>query len=57
MTEPHRQQKPSKHKLADVTLIVRPPGKPTLVKTFTDAERVAAEAYALEHGGAVDPLP
>lgn len=56
VTEPHRQQPPSKHRLADLTLIVRPPGKPKLVKVFTDAERVDAEAYALEHGGTVETL-
>lgn len=54
MTEPHRQQKPSKNKLADLTLIVRPPGKP--IKTFTDGELAAAQAYAAEHGGTVEPL-
>ena len=54
VTEPPRQQPPSKDKLADLTLIVRPHWK--LVKTFTDAQRADAEAYAIEHGGTVEPL-
>ncbi len=57
MTNPHRQQPPSKHKIADLTTIVRVPGQPQLVKTFTDAEAGLAEAYAAEHGGHVAPLP
>ncbi|MFC6124841.1 hypothetical protein [Mycolicibacterium llatzerense] len=54
MTEPHRQQPPSKDKLADLTLIVRPHW--SKVRTFTDAQRADAEAYAIEHGGTVEPL-
>lgn len=57
MTEPHRQQRPSTRKLDELTLIVRPPGKPTFVKTFADDERAEAEAYAAEHGGTVDTMP
>lgn len=54
MTEPHRQQKPSKHKLADLTLIVRPHW--SKVRTFTDAELADAQAYAAEHGSTVEQL-
>ncbi|GAA2427611.1 hypothetical protein A7G45_29890 [Mycolicibacterium llatzerense] len=54
VTEPHRQQPPSKDKLADLTLIVRPHW--SKVRTFTDAQRADAEAYAIEHGGTVEPL-
>jgi hypothetical protein len=43
--------------LADLTLIVRPAGKPQGVRAFTDAERAEAELYAAEHGAVVEPLP
>lgn len=55
MTEPHRQQKPSKHKLENLALIVRPHW--SKVRTFTEAQRAEAEAYAAEHGATVETMP
>lgn len=43
-------------KLADLTLIVRPPGRPDAIRTFTDAEREQAETYAAAAGATVEPL-
>jgi hypothetical protein len=43
--------------LADLTLLVRPPGKSGGIRAFTDAERVDAELYAAEAGTVVEPLP
>ncbi|GAA0992675.1 hypothetical protein FK530_22565 [Tsukamurella conjunctivitidis] len=43
-------------KLADLTLIVRVPGRPADVRVFTDAEGPDAERYAAEHGATVEPL-
>lgn len=43
--------------LADLTLIVRPPGQPWDIRTFTDDQRAEAEAYAAEHGATVESLP
>lgn len=53
---PVQRQKPrGSAELADLTLIVRPHW--SLVRTFTDAERAEAEAYAAEHGAQVETLP
>lgn len=52
-----RQQPRGTADLKDLTLIVRPPGKPWDIRTFTDAQRAEAEAYAAEHGTVVEPLP
>lgn len=41
--------------LADLTLIVRPHW--SKIRTFTDAQRAEAEAYAAEHGAQVESLP
>ncbi|QRY48770.1 hypothetical protein JVX93_21905 [Mycolicibacterium boenickei] len=41
--------------LADITLIVRPHW--SKIRTFTDAQRAEAEAYAAEHGAEVESLP
>lgn len=41
--------------LADLTLIVRPHW--SKIRTFTDAQRAEAEAYAAEHGAVVESLP
>lgn len=38
-------------------MIVRPPGKPLAIKTFTDAQLAEAEAYASEHRAAVERFP
>lgn len=54
MTEPHRQQKPSKDKLEDLTLIVRPHW--SKVRTFRDDQLAEAQDYAAEHGGTVEPM-
>lgn len=42
--------------LADLTLIVRPPGQPGDIRTFTNAERADAELYAAECGAVVEEL-
>ncbi|MDV6310027.1 hypothetical protein [Gordonia amicalis] len=42
--------------LADLTLIVRPPGRPAQIRAFTDAERAEAATYASETGASVDLL-
>lgn len=54
-----RQRPRESAALADLTLIVRPPGKPAEIRVFTDARRAEAEAYAAEFGPdvAVEPLP
>ncbi len=51
-----RRRPRSAAKLADLTLIVRVPGRPADVRTFTDAEADAAQRYAAEHGSTVEPL-
>jgi hypothetical protein len=43
--------------IEDLTLIVRPPGRPMDIQTFTDLERADAEAYASATGAVVEPLP
>lgn len=43
--------------LEDITLIVRPPGKPMAIRSFTDAQRAEAETYAADNGAVVEPLP
>ncbi|WP_135452604.1 hypothetical protein [Mycobacterium sp. DL99] len=59
MSEPLsvRQKPRSNADLADLTLIVRPPGNPFEIRTFTDDQRAEAELYAAEHGGQVESLP
>lgn len=42
--------------MSELTLIVRPPGRPADVRIFTDAETTEAQAYATEVGGQVDRL-
>lgn len=42
--------------LADLTLIVRPPGRPAQVRTFTDAEHAEAQTYARETDASVEVL-
>lgn len=53
------RQKPSRPQveLADLELIVRPPGDPLGIKAFTAAELVDAEFYASQVGATVEPLP
>lgn len=43
-------------KLADLTMIVRVPGRPADVRTFTDAEADEAQRYAESNGATVEPL-
>lgn len=43
-------------KLSELTLIVRPPGRPAEIRTFTDAQRGEAERYATDTGATVEPL-
>lgn len=50
-----RQKPRGTAELADLTLIVRPHW--SLVRTFTDAQRAEAEAYAAEHSAVVESLP
>ncbi|MFE0750707.1 hypothetical protein [Gordonia sp. NPDC058843] len=42
--------------MAELTLIVRPPGRPADVRVYTDDEATEAQAYAAEVGGHVDQL-
>lgn len=53
------RQKPSRGPatLAELELIVRPPGKPFAIRAFTAAERADAELYAAEVGTTVEVLP
>lgn len=53
------RQKPTRPpaSLADLALIVRPPGDPFGIRAYTDAERIDAEVYAAAVGAAVEPLP
>ncbi|WP_234801960.1 hypothetical protein [Mycolicibacterium conceptionense] len=57
MSEPlvQRQKPRGTAELADITLIVRPHW--SLIRTFTEAQRAEAEAYAAEHGAQVETLP
>ncbi|QGP90576.1 hypothetical protein GKZ92_22930 (plasmid) [Gordonia sp. 135] len=43
--------------LDDLTLIVRPPGRPADIQTFTDDEIAAATAYATANNAEVEQLP
>ncbi|MFT4398472.1 hypothetical protein ACLTEW_26460 [Gordonia lacunae] len=43
--------------LAGLTLIVRPPGRPADIRTYSADELDEAQAYADETGGQVDQLP
>ncbi len=51
-----RQQKRTQAPIRDLTLIVRPPGRPQEIRVFADAERAEAELYATEKGATVEPL-
>lgn len=59
MSEPlGSRQKPRDHAaLSDLTLIVRPPGRPQDIRAFTDGERAEAELCATQSGATVEPLP
>ncbi len=51
-------ERPKRAKVSakDLTLIVRVPGHPAAVQAFTGNERTAAQRYADEVGGTVEPL-
>lgn len=51
-----RRRPRSAAKLTDLTMIVRVPGRPADVRTFTDAEADEARRYAAENGSTVEPL-
>lgn len=51
-----RAPKRARADLSDLTLIVRPPGRPAQTRAFTDAERAEAHAYANETDATVDVL-
>lgn len=51
-----RRRPRSAAKLADLTMIVRVPGHPADVRTFTDAEADEAQRYAEAHGATVEAL-
>ncbi len=59
VTEPVSRQKSGRAavKLSDLTLIVRPAGKPAEIRSFTDAERGEAEQYAGQMDASVETLP
>ena len=59
MSEPVSRQRPTRTDvtLKDLTLIVRPPGRPAAIRAFTDADRAEAETYAAETGAVVEQLP
>ncbi|MFE0750696.1 hypothetical protein [Gordonia sp. NPDC058843] len=42
--------------MSELTLIVRPPGRPADFRVYTDGEAAEAQAYAHEVGGRVDHL-
>ena len=55
---PYRQQpRRASPDLKDLTLIVRPPGQPTLIQVFAEEQRVEAEQYAARFGAVVEDLP
>lgn len=57
----HVVQKPRKRTealtVADITMLVRVPGRPQEIRAFTDAEESEARQYAANTGGTVVPLP
>lgn len=42
--------------MSELTLIVRPPGRPADIRTYTEDETADAETYAAEVGGQVERL-
>ena len=57
----HVVQRPRKRtdhvQIADLTMLVRAPGRPAAIRVFTDAEADEATRYATSIGGTVVPLP
>lgn len=52
-----RQKPRGNDELADLTLIVRPHGRPWDIRTFTEDRRAEATAYAEQNGVEVESLP
>lgn len=52
----YRQSSGSTRTVDEFTLIVKPPGKPTLIRVFTDDEEAQAQKYAADHGATVERL-
>ena len=52
-----RQQPRKFSGLDELTMIVRPPGNPLAIKTFTDTEAADAEASAPEHKAVAERFP
>lgn len=46
----------SRATLTELVLIVRPPGSPTAIRVFTEAERAEAQAYADRVGADVETV-
>ncbi|WP_079548287.1 hypothetical protein [Mycobacteroides abscessus] len=61
MSEPvhHSREIPPRRgvKIADLTLMVRVPGRPAAIRVFTDGEKSEAARYAEKEGGQCVPLP
>ncbi|PVY23635.1 hypothetical protein [Williamsia muralis] len=53
---PRQASKRARANIADLTLIVRVPGRPADVRVFTDTETDDAHQYASSVGGTVEPL-
>lgn len=57
----HVRQSPRRRndevRVADITMMVRVPGRPAGVRVYTDDEADEAARYAAEAGGSVVPLP
>lgn len=43
--------------ITDLTLLVKVPGRPHLIRAFTDAEADEAHTYAADTDGTIEPLP
>ena len=43
--------------IEDLTLLVRVPDRPELIRTFTAAEEAEADAYAAANGDTIEQLP
>ena len=58
-TVPSSRQAPKRPPaaIADLTLLVRVPGRPDLIQAFTAAGQVEADAYPAVTGGVIEHLP
>lgn len=61
MTEPipPSRQAPKRRPatVADLTMLVRVPGRPDMIRAFTATEHDEAAQYAAQHNGSIDDLP